>query len=99
MLASPFKYPAVAVLLRYLGENQPFALAQAPRLRCYALSDAWTRRELGWAPRISWPNGLRSSAKWWQGNLGFWNEALDRPEVAAFFRAQYGGSVVVPASV
>jgi len=31
---------AVGLLLRYLGDNQPFALAQAPRLRCYALSDS-----------------------------------------------------------
>ena len=30
---------AVAAVLHYLGVNQPFALAQAPRLRRYALSD------------------------------------------------------------
>jgi DNA mismatch repair protein MutS len=31
---------AAAALLGYLGENQPFALAQAPRLRCYELRDS-----------------------------------------------------------
>jgi len=30
---------AAAALLSYLGANQPFALAHAPRLRCYRLAD------------------------------------------------------------
>ena len=42
---------AAAALLSYLGENQPFALSHAPRLRCYQLSDTMvldsaTRRHL-----------------------------------------------------
>ena len=36
----PAAQRAATALLSYLGTNQPFALEQVPRLRCYALSDS-----------------------------------------------------------
>lgn len=57
--------------------------------RAYALDDSASRRVLGWAPAVGLSEGLAATAAWLRANPSFWNEAMSRPGVAAWFRSWY----------
>ena len=76
---------------RGLLEEALQAVADRPgHDRSYALSDAETRRQLGWKPTVAWRKGLDSTARWWQASRDFWDEALSHPAVQGYFEEQYG---------
>lgn len=58
--------------------------------RRYALADGWTREVLGWAPAVRFEDGLVTTANWLLDHPGYWDEALARPDVVAWFAEQYG---------
>jgi dTDP-glucose 4,6-dehydratase len=60
--------------------------------RRYALSDAKTRRELGWRPSTPWKRGLSATARWLHHYPRFWDSALGRADFARYFEGQYGTS-------
>jgi dTDP-glucose 4,6-dehydratase len=58
--------------------------------RRYALDHAKIRVELGWAPTISFANGLRHVVEWYRRHEAWWQEILSG-EYRAYYDAQYGG--------
>ncbi len=58
--------------------------------RRYALDDAASREALSWAPRVALGPGLAAMARWTREHGDFWDEAMARGDVAAWFARQYG---------
>ncbi len=57
--------------------------------RRYALDHVKIRAELGWAPAISFTNGLRHVVEWYRRNEAWWREILSG-EYRAYYERQYG---------
>jgi dTDP-glucose 4,6-dehydratase len=57
--------------------------------RRYALDHAKIRKALGWAPAISFANGLRHVVEWYRRNEAWWQEILSG-EYRAYYERQYG---------
>jgi dTDP-glucose 4,6-dehydratase len=49
--------------------------------RRYLLDSSKLRRELGWAPEISWEEGLRETTEWYAANRGWWEPLKERAPV------------------
>jgi dTDP-glucose 4,6-dehydratase len=49
--------------------------------RRYLLDSSKLRRELGWAPEISWEDGLRETVEWYTANRDWWEPLKDRAPV------------------
>jgi dTDP-glucose 4,6-dehydratase len=49
--------------------------------RRYLLDSSKLRRELGWAPEISWEEGLRETAEWYAANRDWWEPLKERAPV------------------
>ncbi|MFL5978402.1 MAG: dTDP-glucose 4,6-dehydratase [Gaiellaceae bacterium] len=49
--------------------------------RRYLLDSSKVRRELGWAPEISWEDGLRETVAWYASNRGWWEPLKERAPV------------------
>jgi dTDP-glucose 4,6-dehydratase len=49
--------------------------------RRYLLDSSKLRGELGWAPRISFEDGLRATAEWYAGNRAWWEPLRERAPV------------------
>jgi dTDP-glucose 4,6-dehydratase len=59
--------------------------------RRYALDHSKIRKELGWAPAISFADGLRHVVEWYRRNEAWWQEILSG-EYRAYYERQYGQS-------
>ena len=44
----------------------------------YSLDDTKIRRELGWAPRVSFISGLAATVDWYYKNTAWWRAVHDR---------------------
>jgi dTDP-glucose 4,6-dehydratase len=49
--------------------------------RRYLLDSSKLRGELGWAPEISWEDGLRETVEWYAAKRGWWEPLKDRAPV------------------
>ena len=49
--------------------------------RRYLLDSSKLRRELGWAPEISWEDGLRETVEWYAAKRDWWEPLKDRAPV------------------
>ncbi len=59
--------------------------------RRYALDTA-KLRSLGWAPRVPFEDGLRSTVEWYAANEWWWRPIKqDDPAFRAYYQSQYGG--------
>ncbi len=60
--------------------------------RRYALDTARVRA-LGWAPRVPFDDGLRSTVDWYAANEWWWRPIKhEDPAFRAYYQAQYGGT-------
>jgi len=59
--------------------------------RRYAIDAAKARRELGWAPRWAFDDGLRQTVAWYEGHRGWW-ERIISGEYRHYYERQYGGA-------
>ena len=59
--------------------------------RRYALDSAKIRRDLGWAPAISFDEGLRQAVEWYRTHEAWW-QAILSGEYQTYYARQYGGS-------
>jgi dTDP-glucose 4,6-dehydratase len=50
--------------------------------RRYLLDSSKIRRELGWAPRIGWEDGLRETVEWYRANRAWWEPLKERAPVS-----------------
>ena len=50
--------------------------------RRYLLDDTKIRRDLGWAPQVSWADGLAATIDWYAANRPWWEPLRDRAPVA-----------------
>ncbi len=50
--------------------------------RRYLLDSSKIRRELGWAPRIGWEEGLRDTVEWYRANRPWWEPLKERAPVS-----------------
>jgi dTDP-glucose 4,6-dehydratase len=50
--------------------------------RRYLLDSSKIRRELGWAPRIGWEQGLRDTVEWYRANRAWWEPLKERAPVS-----------------
>jgi len=83
----------VAAILRRSGKSGAVVRHVADRPghdRRYALDDAATREELGWAPRVVFEEGLDAAVSWYRGHPG-WCRAVAGDELRAFLERNYAG--------
>ncbi len=57
--------------------------------RRYAIDPSKARRDLGWAPRHAFEEGLARTIAWYQENRGWW-ERIVSGEYRAYYQRQYG---------
>jgi dTDP-glucose 4,6-dehydratase len=57
--------------------------------RRYAIDASKARRELGWAPRHGFEDGLVQTIAWYQENRGWWERILSG-EYRSYYERQYG---------
>jgi len=57
--------------------------------RRYAIDASKARRELGWAPQVSFAQGLEQTVRWYQGNRGWW-ERVRSGEYRSWYERNYG---------
>jgi len=79
-------------LLRLLGKPESLIRYVTDRpghdLR-YAIDCSKSERELGWSPRISFADGLKSTIDWYLGHAE-WVEHIRSGEYAKYYEQQYG---------
>lgn len=49
--------------------------------RRYLLDSTKLRTELGWAPRVTWADGIKATVAWYAANQAWWEPLLDRRPV------------------
>jgi dTDP-glucose 4,6-dehydratase len=57
--------------------------------RRYAIDAAKARAQLGWAPRIAFADGLKSTVEWYVQNRGWW-ERVRTGEYRTYYERNYG---------
>ena len=57
--------------------------------RRYAIDPTKTETELGWKPKVSWTQGLRSTINWYRGNQA-WVDHVRSGEYRNYYRSMYG---------
>jgi dTDP-glucose 4,6-dehydratase len=73
------------LLLELTGKPQSLKTIVADRPghdRRYLLDSSKIRRELGWAPIISWEQGLRDTVEWYRANRAWWEPLKERAPVS-----------------
>jgi dTDP-glucose 4,6-dehydratase len=55
----------------------------------YALDTAKARGELGWAPAVTFEDGIRRTAQWYRDHRGWW-ERIKSGAYREYYRQQYG---------
>ncbi len=57
--------------------------------RRYAM-DAARVRQLGWRPKVPFPEGIRRTIEWWRAHADRWQKIRSDPEYHRFFARHYG---------
>ena len=57
--------------------------------RRYAIDDAKARRELGWAPKVDFTQGIRETVHWYSQNRPWW-ERVKSGAYRDYYESQYG---------
>lgn len=57
--------------------------------RRYAVDFSKIKAELGWAPQVDFPTGLRDTVRWYQENAAWW-QAVKSGEYQRFYDVYYG---------
>lgn len=82
-VASPWELPNLEVarsILRHLGAAEhllTFVTDRPGHDRRYALDGA-RLAQLGWAPRVAFPEGLRATVRWYQEHADWWRPLKER---------------------
>ena len=58
--------------------------------RRYAIDASKARRELGWAPRLAFEEGLRGTVAWYVEHREWWERVVSG-EYLRYYERQYGG--------
>jgi dTDP-glucose 4,6-dehydratase len=80
------------MILRELGKPESLITFVADRPghdRRYALDCQKIQRELGWAPTTTFPEGLRTTIRWYVEHEGWWRR-IQAGEYQEYYRRQYG---------
>jgi dTDP-glucose 4,6-dehydratase len=70
-------------LIKYVGDRPAHD-------RRYALDSSLIRRELGWAPSLTFEQGIAKTVNWYLENEGWWKKVRDK-EYFAYYQANYDG--------
>jgi dTDP-glucose 4,6-dehydratase len=84
----------VKMILAELGKPESLITHVADRLghdRRYAIDAGKIARELGWSPRIKFPEGIKTTIRWYLDNRAWWEAALQRAK-------QWGYDIAKPQS-
>jgi dTDP-glucose 4,6-dehydratase len=57
--------------------------------RRYAIDASKSKRELGWAPRVAFEDGLARTVAWYRSSEAWWRRLKD-PSFAEYYHRQYG---------
>jgi dTDP-glucose 4,6-dehydratase len=83
----------VRSILDRVGKPHSLVRFVADRLghdRRYAIDAAFAETELGWRPRMTWEDGLRTTVEWYRDNDA-WVEHIRSGEYREYYRTMYGG--------
>jgi dTDP-glucose 4,6-dehydratase len=81
-------------LLKALGKDESYIQHVKDRLahdRRYAIDSTRIRTQLGWAPSVSWEEGLRETVRWYVENESWWR-AIKSGEYRHYYERQYGAA-------
>ncbi len=81
-------------ILSLTGQSEPLLRHVKDRPghdRRYALDSAKIRRQLGWAPAITFHEGLRQTVEWYHAHAAWWQEILSG-DYRTYYERQYGTS-------
>lgn len=82
----------VKMILKELGKPESlikFVKDRPGHDRRYALDITKMKEEFGWAPKISFEEGLRSTIKWYLENKNWWEEIING-EYMKYYEKMYG---------
>jgi dTDP-glucose 4,6-dehydratase len=82
----------VRMILRELGKPESlirFVKDRPGHDRRYALDISRMKKELGWSPKISFEEGLKSTIKWYLENRSWWEEIING-EYMKYYEKMYG---------
>ena len=89
-LLPPSRNPALGSAASYRA-LKTFVPDRPGHDRRYAIDSTRIRTQLGWAPSVSWEEGLRETVRWYVENESWWR-AIKSGEYRHYYERQYGAA-------
>lgn len=81
-----------SLILKELGKDESLIQFVEDRLahdRRYAIDHSKIKKELGWTPKIGFPEGVKSTVEWYKSNESWWRR-VKSGDYSLFYTKHYG---------